>query len=140
MHTGRRWYLVAWDLDRSDWRTFRLDRLEPRIPTGPRFTPREAPDLDTTTRGVASGAYRHQARFLVQAPAEQVADRFGPTVATVTPVDASTTLVEAGGNSLDELALHLGLFGHPFEIQSPPELIAHVQGLTNRLAASVRQP
>jgi len=82
VHTGRRWYLVAWDLDRTDWRTFRLDRLQPRIPTGPRFTPREAPDLDTTTRGVASGAYQYQARFLVQAPAEQVADRFAPTVAT----------------------------------------------------------
>ena len=137
MHTGRRWYLVAWDLDRSDWRTFRLDRLEPRIPTGPRFTPREIPDLDTTARGIASGGYRYQARFLVQAPAEQVADRFAPSVATVTPVDATTTLVEAGANSLDELALHLGLLGHPFEVQSPPELIEHVRGLATRLAASV---
>ena len=137
VHTGRRWYLVAWDLDRSDWRTFRLDRLEPRIPTGPRFTPREVPDLGTTARGIASGGYRYQARFLVQAPAEQVADRFAPSVATVTPVDATTTLVEAGANSLDELALHLGLLGHPFEVQSPPELIEHVQGLAKRLAASV---
>ena len=137
VHTGRRWYLVAWDLDRSDWRTFRLDRLEPRIPTGPRFTPREVPDLGTTARGIASGGYRYQARFLVQAPAEQVADRFAPSVATVTPVDATTTLVEAGANSLDELALHLGLLGHPFEVQSPPELIEHVQSLATRLAASV---
>jgi predicted DNA-binding transcriptional regulator YafY len=137
VHTGRRWYLVAWDLDRSDWRTFRLDRLEPRIPTGPRFTPREVPDLGTTARGIASGGYRYQAHFLVQAPAEQVADRFAPSVATVTPVDATTTLVETGANSLDELALHLGLLGHPFEVQSPPELIEHVRGLATRLAASV---
>ncbi len=40
---GRRWYLVAWDLDRADWRTFRADRITPRTPTGPRFTPREVP-------------------------------------------------------------------------------------------------
>ena len=115
------------------------DGLEPRIPTGPRFTPREAPDLDTTTRGVASGGYRYQARFLVHAPAERVTDRFAPTVATVTPIDEATTLVEAGANSLDELALHLGLLGHPFEIQSPPELIEHVEALTTRLVASIER-
>ena len=40
----RRWYLFAWDLDRDDWRTFRVDRMRPRIPTGPRFAPRELPD------------------------------------------------------------------------------------------------
>jgi predicted DNA-binding transcriptional regulator YafY len=137
VHTGRRWYLVAWDVDRSDWRTFRLDRLEPRIPTGPRFTPREIPDLDTTARGVASGGYRYQAAFLIHASAEQIADRLAPSVATVTPVSATTTQVEAGANSLDELALYIGLLGHPFEIQSPPELIDHVRTLTTRLAAAI---
>ncbi|MFE2037528.1 helix-turn-helix transcriptional regulator [Streptomyces scopuliridis] len=40
---GGRWYLVAWDLDREDWRVFRADRINPRTPTGPRFTPRELP-------------------------------------------------------------------------------------------------
>src|SRR5215218_2209561 len=46
VHTGRRWYLVAWDVERDDWRTFRVDRVTPRIPTGPRFAPRALPDLD----------------------------------------------------------------------------------------------
>ncbi|TCO48533.1 putative DNA-binding transcriptional regulator YafY [Kribbella antiqua] len=136
VHTGRRWYLVAWDLERSDWRTFRLDRLEPRIPTGPRFTPRDIPDLDVTTRGLASGAYRHQARFLIHAPADQLTDRLAPSVATVTPISATTTQVEAGSNSLDELALYIGLLGHPFEVQSPPELIDHIRTLTSRLTAA----
>lgn len=45
---GGRWYLVAWDLDREDWRTFRADRITPRTPTGPRFTPRELPGGDVT--------------------------------------------------------------------------------------------
>ena len=137
VHTGRRWYLVAWDLDRDDWRTFRVDRVEPRIPTGPRFTPREVPDLKATNRGVAYGGYRYQTRLLVHAPVEQVADKFGPTVATVTSVDATTTLVETGANSLDELALHLGLLGYPLEIQSPPELIDRIRELTTRLAAAI---
>ena len=46
VHTGRRWYLLAWDLARGDWRTFRADRIQPRIPTGPRFVPREPPGGD----------------------------------------------------------------------------------------------
>jgi predicted DNA-binding transcriptional regulator YafY len=137
VHTGRRWYLVAWDVDRVDWRTFRLDRLDPRIPTGPRFTPREVPDLDTTARGVASGGYRYQARFLMHAPADQIADRLAPSVATVTPLTDTTTQVDTGANSLDELALHIGLLPYPFEIQSPPELIEHVRTLITRLTAAI---
>ena len=44
VYTGHRWYLLAWDRDRTDWRTFRADRIRPRLPTGPRFTPREPPE------------------------------------------------------------------------------------------------
>lgn len=136
VHTGRRWYLVAWDLDREDWRTFRLDRLNPRIPTGPRFTPRPAPELEDTSRGVASGAYRYQARFLVRAPAEEVADRIANTIGTVEPVDASTCILSTGSNSLDELTLYVGLLGFDFQVESPPELIDHVRTLTARLGAA----
>jgi predicted DNA-binding transcriptional regulator YafY len=137
VHTGRRWYLVAWDVERADWRTFRLDRLEPRIPTGPRFTPREVPDPDTTARGVAAGGYRYQARFLLHAPAEQLADRLSPTTATVTPLTADTTQVDTGANSLDELILYIALLGHRFEVQSPPELIARVAALAATLTAAL---
>jgi predicted DNA-binding transcriptional regulator YafY len=137
MHTGRRWYLVAWDIDREDWRTFRLDRLEPRIPTGPRFTPREVPDPDATARGVASGGYRYRARFLIHAPADQLADRLAPSTATVTPVTAGTTRVEAGANALEELVLYIALLGHRFEVESPPELISEIETLAARLTAAV---
>lgn len=44
-----RWYLLAWDLEAADWRTFRLDRMHPRIPTGPSFTPRPLPAADAET-------------------------------------------------------------------------------------------
>ena len=140
VHTGRRWYLVAWDLDRDDWRTFRVDRLHPRIPTGPRFTPREGPDLASTNRGVAYGGYRYQARIVVHAPAEQVADRYGPNVASVTAIDETTALVETGANELAQLALYLGVLGLPFEVQEPPELIDSIRDLTTRLAAAIPAP
>ncbi|MEV8375097.1 YafY family protein [Kribbella sp. NPDC056861] len=137
VHTGRRWYLVAWDLDREDWRTFRLDRLEPRIPTGPRFTPREAPELAATTRGVASGGYRYQARFILQAPAEVMADRIATTVGTIEPIDEVSCALSTGANSLDELALHMGMLGVDFTVESPPELIDRIRVLTDRLSASL---
>jgi predicted DNA-binding transcriptional regulator YafY len=56
VHHRRRWYLVAWDLDRDAWRTFRVDRIEPRTPSGPRFTPRALPPDAEIAAQVASGA------------------------------------------------------------------------------------
>ena len=69
----RRWYLLAWDVDRDAWRTFRVDRIEPRTPTGPRFTPRALPpDHEVTAqvaRGVGEATWRYRARVIVHAPA-----------------------------------------------------------------------
>jgi predicted DNA-binding transcriptional regulator YafY len=125
VHAGRRWYLVAWDVDRADWRTFRLDRLTPRTPSGPRFTPREPPDPDLsrfTSRAVSTDAYRYRCRLTVHAPAEQVADRFGPTVAVVTALDDDRCEVVTGSNSLDEVALWVGLAGFELTVHEPAEL------------------
>ncbi len=72
VYTGHRWYLLAWDRDRSDWRTFRADRVRPRLPTGPRFTPREPPEdaARHVVRGAASRAWPFPARVRLHAPAE----------------------------------------------------------------------
>ena len=83
---GRRWYLVAWDVERDDWRTFRVDRIRPRTPTGPRFTPRDLPDDDVAayvSGRVSAAAWRYRARVTVHAPAEVVAERINPAVGTV---------------------------------------------------------
>ncbi|WP_146907111.1 helix-turn-helix transcriptional regulator [Arenimonas daejeonensis] len=40
---GRRWYLIAWDTSRSDWRSFRVDRIEGAPKPGEHFTPRQPP-------------------------------------------------------------------------------------------------
>src|SRR5918997_3877113 len=70
VYTGHRWYLLAWDTDRADWRTFRADRVRPRVPTGPRFPPREPPEdvARHVVRGTASQAWRHPARIRLHAP------------------------------------------------------------------------
>src|SRR5438309_1595495 len=72
---GRRWYLVAFDVGREDWRTFRVDRITPRTPGGGRFTPRPLPasDLaDWVARRVATAVWPHRARVTVFAPAAAV--------------------------------------------------------------------
>lgn len=121
--TGRRWYLMAYDVDRDDWRTFRLDRLARVEVTTWRFRAREHDDpARFVQRGVASGGYRIQARVLVQAPLAEVAERTSVRSVVLTAVDDRTTLLEAGAETLYGLAFHLSWLGWEFEVQAPPEL------------------
>ncbi|HEX6360145.1 YafY family protein [Actinophytocola sp.] len=133
---GRRWYLVAYDLERDDWRTFRVDRVgPPRQPTGPRFTPRELPDDDLASyvaRRVSAAAWRYRARVTVRAPATAVASRINPAVGVVTAVDDETCVLETGADTIDSLAVHLGLLGCDFEVTDPPELVVHLRELAGR--------
>jgi predicted DNA-binding transcriptional regulator YafY len=142
VHAGRRWYLVAWDVEREGWRTFRLDRLSPRTPTGPRFAPRQAPDPDIaryTSRGISTDAYRYRCRLTVHAPATVVADRIGPTIGVITPLDEGSCELVTGSDSLDELALHVGLLGHDLHVHEPPELREHLVALAARLARAAAE-
>ena len=133
LHTGRRWYLVAWDIDRADWRTFRVDRLRPRIPAGPRFTPREPPSPQVSGAGIASGGYRYTARITLHAPLAVAADRVAPSVGTLEGGDGDICTLVAGSNSLDEIALWVALFGFEFEVHDPPELVERVGELAGLL-------
>ncbi|HEX2315685.1 MAG TPA: YafY family protein [Thermomonospora sp.] len=133
---GRRWYLVAWDTEREDWRTFRADRITPRTPTGPRFTPRDLPE-DVTTRirrGVSAASWRHHAEVTVHAPADVVARRVNPAVGTVEPLDESTCLLRTGAPDLDTLAVYLGMLGVRFTVTGPDDLVAHLRALAVRYA------
>jgi predicted DNA-binding transcriptional regulator YafY len=121
--TGRRWYLMAYDVDREDWRTFRLDRLHAVHPTTWRFREREHEDPAAfVQRGVASAGYRFQARVLVHAPLAEVAERTSVRSVVLTAVDDATTLLEAGSETLYGLAFHLSWLGWEFEVQEPAEL------------------
>jgi predicted DNA-binding transcriptional regulator YafY len=131
---GRRWYLVAWDNEREDWRTFRVDRITPRTPTGPRFVPRELPEQDAaqyvqTNVGVAAWHYR--ARVRVHASSEYVKARM-PIPMTPEVVDADTCVIEVGSDAPHQLALYLGLLDADFEVLDNPELAAAFKKLGDR--------
>ena len=131
--TGRRWYLMAFDVDRDDWRTFRLDRMAEVEATTWRFAARAHDDPATfVQRGVASAAYRFSARVLVHAPLQQVAERTSVRSVMLTEVDAGTTLLEAGSESLHGLAFHLAMLGWEIEVQEPAELRAVLAELGGR--------
>jgi predicted DNA-binding transcriptional regulator YafY len=140
VNAGQRWYLVAWDQDRDDWRTFRVDRIRPGVSPGPPFAPRDLTDAQVEAmiaRGIPPAARRHQARVTVHAPAADLAGRFGPWLGTITAVDETTCVLETGAETLESLAVYLGMLGADFSVTEPPELVAQLRSLAARYAAAV---
>jgi predicted DNA-binding transcriptional regulator YafY len=132
--TARHWYLVARDVDRGQWRSFRLDRLDAPLRTGQRSRPDAPPDAARfVAEGIAAGAYRYQARVLVGAPASEVADRVPGTAAVIEAVDEHTCLFISGSHYLDAIAIHLACLGLPFTPLEPPELRELCAELAGRL-------
>lgn len=142
VYTGRRWYLLAWDNDRDDWRTFRADRVRPRTPNGPRFTPREPPDGDAAAhvvRGAGSRAWRHPARIRLHAPVEALTERLTPAAGLLREVDEQTSMLETGGDSLHDLAGFLGSLDVDFTVLDPPELSEHLCRLADRYRSATQE-
>ncbi|MET7297874.1 YafY family protein [Embleya sp. NPDC005575] len=140
VHRMGRWYLVAWDIKREDWRTFRMDRITPRPPHGPRFTPRELPaDGDVAAfvnQGVESVRGQVRARVLVRAPIASVADRVPPAFGSFAVVDDDTCVFETGASSIENLAVYISLLDADFEVEDPPELVAYIRRLAHRYAGA----
>ncbi len=135
--TGRRWYLLAFDLDRDDWRSFRLDRMSGLRATTWRFRRREHPDPAAyVQRAVTVAGYRYRARVRVNAPADEVRRATTEASVTVEPDGDTTCLLLTGSDSLYALALHLGLLGWDFEVLEPPELREALATLGTRLTSA----
>ena len=135
---GRRWYLVGWDLDRGDWRVFRLDRLDAPRGTGAVFGPRRFPAEDAAAyvrERIGSAWTRVVVEALVVAPAEQVRDRIGRW-ATVTGEGHDRCRVRMEGDDLDWAVAALGLTGAGFTVLSPPEVRDHLRVIAGRYAAA----
>jgi predicted DNA-binding transcriptional regulator YafY len=136
VHTPRRWYLVAFDTERHDWRTFRVDRIDAPPAPGQRFRPRTPPEdaARYVSQTVSSAPYRYQARILMHVPIDVVADLASPTAGRLEAIDETSCVLHTGSNSLDTLALYVALKGVDFEVLDPPELIDHIRRLASRLA------
>ncbi|MFE3986149.1 helix-turn-helix transcriptional regulator [Nocardia tengchongensis] len=136
----QRWYLLAWDLDRADWRTFRVDRMDPRTPAGPRFTPRALPpDPEIAAfveRGIGTATWRFRARVIVHAPAAHVRARL-PIDLDIEELDDNRCAFEPGSDHPEMLALYLGLLDADFDIVDSPELVTALRTLIDRYQRAV---
>jgi predicted DNA-binding transcriptional regulator YafY len=136
---GPLWYLFAWDLDRDDWRVFRVDRMVPGPPTGVRFRPRRIPEDDLVrhvVRRIIRAGWRYRAHVLVHAPAATVAAKIVIPV-DIEEVDASTCRVELGADDPDALALWLTQLGADIEVIEGEELALAFDRLVARFQRAV---
>ncbi len=143
VNLGRRWYLVAWDRRREDWRTFRLDRLERPASTGVRFAPRALPAKDPAAyvrQGISDAPHRFEARITLHAPADEVARRSPSHWGTLEPIDAQTCEYRTGDDDLGWLAVRIAMLGVDFDldVHEPPELAERLRALGGRLSRAAR--
>ncbi|WP_035845177.1 helix-turn-helix transcriptional regulator [Kitasatospora azatica] len=134
--TGRRWYLVAFDNDREDWRIFRVDRLTDPQPTGVRVAPRELPAPDAAAyvaRSLRLRAETHQAVALLRLPAAEATRRLGGAPMAVEPVDQDSCRVRTSADTLEWLAFRLLALGCEFQVEEPAALAEHLRELGARI-------
>jgi predicted DNA-binding transcriptional regulator YafY len=140
---GRRWYLVAFDLTRQDWRSFRIDRLDSPRSTGMRFRPRELPATDAATfvRTALDSlpAAPKQIEAIAFAPAEALRSSVGQWT-TVEEVDERRCRLRMRAENLDWPALVLGACGAEFEVVQPPELVEHIREWATRFSRATASP
>ncbi|WP_210493718.1 WYL domain-containing protein [Patulibacter sp. SYSU D01012] len=135
----RYWYLVAWDLHREDWRTFRVDRMGDVRASGTRFVPKELPAPDAATfvaRSLGASPTRYAVDATVEAPAAVVAQQVRPFRGTAEPEGEGRCRLRMQGDSLPWLAAALALLDADFTLHGPPELQAWLDRLEGRLACS----
>jgi predicted DNA-binding transcriptional regulator YafY len=131
---GKRWYLVAWDVMRDDWRSFRVDRMRPKAPLGARFTPREIPGGDAAAFVAARIAqlWPFQASVLLPVPADHEKVRRMVTYGTIEKIDNGSCRLTLGADTPQSLAFLLALLEIDFKVESSVELAGALRQVTER--------
>ena len=142
--TGRRWYLLAFDVDRADWRTLRVDRIVGEVRrTGHRFVPpSDPPDaLELVGRAITTAPYRWQAVVALPAtPVEALRAKVPPTVGVVAGDGGDGSVLTTGADDLVSLLLHVAALGEDFSIVEPDELRTVARTLAGRLRRAAAPP
>jgi len=138
-HAGHRWYLVAWDLLRRAWRTFRVDRIERVQTTGTRFIPRDPPEDAATyvQRAIAFTPYEHRIRVRLQGPVHALAERIPTWLGVLEALDESSCALSIGADSIEGLLAHLVLVNMDFEIIEGHALVPDLRRAVNRIDHSL---
>lgn len=137
---GRRWYLLAFDVERDDWRIFRLDRISEALATGARFSPRLPPGGDAAEyvkQKMYDTAPVYRARATLRLPVELARARLADFAGDLIAVDDGSCTWHSVEDTVDYLAFRLTLLGCDFTVHGPPELVEHLRGLGDRITRSV---
>jgi predicted DNA-binding transcriptional regulator YafY len=136
VNLGRRWYLVGWDRAREDWRTFRVDRISRPAGMGIRCAARELPGKDPARyveQSIAGAWSRYEARVTVHASAESITARLPYYAGAVTPIDENRCEFRSSDDDIEWLALRIAMLGVDVDVHEPPELVAQLGVLAERL-------
>ncbi|MEV7180415.1 YafY family protein [Kitasatospora sp. NPDC093679] len=134
---GRRWYLVAHDTDRDDWRLFRVDRICAPQRTGLRCAPRELPGGDAAAfvaARLAGPARSYRAVATLHLSHAEAVRRLHPGAGELEPLDGRRCRLRTRADPLEWLAVRLITLGCEFEVHEPPELVEHLRALAGRAA------
>lgn len=140
LHVGRRWYLVAWDRDRLDWRSFRLDRVSDAYGSAKTFVPRTLPaesPAEFVRAGIQSMPSRHQASVVLAVGAARAETLIGASWGEIEPIDENSCRFRTGDDEIAWLAVRLLTLDVEFEVEGPPELTERLKLLSGRIAAAV---
>jgi predicted DNA-binding transcriptional regulator YafY len=131
---GKRWYLVAWDVARDDWRSFRVDRMRPRTPFGARFTPREIPGGDPAAFVAARFArmWPFEAAVLLPLPADHEKLRGMVTYGTIEKIDEGNCRLIIGADTPQSVAFLLSFLEIDFKVESSTELAGALREVADR--------
>jgi predicted DNA-binding transcriptional regulator YafY len=138
---GRRWYLVAWDVRRDGWRTFRVDRLsEPQL-AGVRFQPRPLPAADASAyvaQSLSAMPMPYEATVVTHGPIEEVKAILRWADAEVEALAGGSCRVRIRAESLEWLVVTIAMMAVFFEIEvrEPSEAAARIGELSRRLDRS----
>jgi predicted DNA-binding transcriptional regulator YafY len=135
----RYWYLVARD-DAGEWHTYRVDWMDLRMATGRRYKARpmlENDYMDFVLRDVASTGWKVHARITVFASADEVLSRIHAAVGIVEPVDDKTCVLITGAESLEVVAVYIGMLGIDFQVTAPQALVDHLKLIGERYRRAI---
>lgn len=137
----RRWYVVGRDAQTGAWAPYRVDWMKLRTPGGRRFVPEELPfdHTEFVVREVARTGWAVHARLVIDAPAEEVLARINPAVGTVEPYEGGRSVLITGGDSLEMVAVWIGMLGLDFAVEEPAELVDHLRLLADRYGRAVAE-
>ena len=140
VHTSYRWYLLAWDVDRADWRTFRVDRIGVKPRPGQAFSPRPLPSADVAAyvaKSMSTHIQRTRARVTLLAPMAVASKRLSWIRGTLAPLGNDRCVLDFTADGVDSIAIALVFLGIEFEVQEPAELHAALQVIADRLERSI---